>query len=477
MTGLRTELKSWRLPPLIHQVPRPIFSLHAVEEVERRFSSGDPKPPTQAELAQVWRQAKLSMDKRLGLADISRRQLNLIPWIMFERFDEHPPLADDQEFLKAFCRRVEAIGSGKAIVATVLAFLQHYPDHSPLFDEWRRAASHLLSSCGRPRCLRLSACAAKAGFFQTDGPRMLWQCIEESQKPVEELLGELCLSGPRARLGFVRAAFLAGTAKVFNSLERGNLRAEDLQRLFDFALDTENQGRRLRFDDPRCIRELAGSLLLPFAHGTPDPALKPLIQEFLLRHLGDPRLERGRWRNVCPEACGVMLSWLVVKTLEDFFRLLEYTAQGDEVAQRHWRSRKAFWTAYLKAGVIRDAWIVLSSLPDREASRRLGIQPEAYGRLERGPNVQPNHAVLILRIGQLLITDWSHNGMYRVWNLGGPNAQVAPQPYRRTYSRQQLVRNPDHEGRHSGNWQNRLAGYIADHTGIRLNQRDYMPHE
>lgn len=484
MTGLRTVLNSWCLPPLMQKVPRPIFTVRAAEDAERRLGGVEPKPAPQAEMAQVWHQAKRSMDKGLGLADISRRQLNLIPWIMFEHFDKHPPLANDKKFLEAFCRRVEAIGSGKAIVAAVLAFLQYYPVHSPLFDEWRLAASHLLSGCGRPRCHRLSACAAKAGFFRTDGPGTLWQCIEESQKPVDELLGELWLSGPRARLGFAKAAFRAGTTKVSNSLERGDLRADELQRLFDFALDTESQGRRLRFDDPECIRALAESLLLPFApfaRGTPDPALKPRIQEFLIHHLGDPRLNRGRWYNVSPEACRVMLSWLVAETLEDFFRLLEYTAQDDEVAQRHWRYRKAFWTAYLKAGVIDDAWIVLSQQLDHEASRRLGTRPEAYGRLKRGPNVQRNHAVLILRIGQLLITDWSHNGKYRIWDEGGLNAQVAPQPYLKSYTRDQLVRNPDHEGAHfgseSGSWQNRLASYIADHTGIPLNQRDYMPHE
>ena len=481
MTNLRTTLQSWHLPPLIQNVPRPSFTLRAKEEAERRLTGVDPKPPPSAELERVWRMVRRSMEEGRALSDIPKRQLDVIPWLMFARFDEQPPLADNRSFLLAFRLRIETTSSNRAVVASVLAFLQHYPRQSPTFNEWRQLVARLLSQCTRARCRRLSVCAADIGFFEEKGPEMLWQRLEESTRPIDEQLGEFCLSGPRAKAGFVEAAFVVATAQVRSALGTDHLQSEGLQRLLDFAIDTGDGVERLRFELPDHLRVLAESLLLPFAHGAPDPALKPQIHDFLMRHFGDPRLELGRWQNVSEEARNVILGWLVEESLEDFFRLLEYTARGDEVAQRHWRYRKAFWTAYLRAGVIRDAWVVLSPLLDYQAARRMGLQREDYGRLQRGQGVQKNHAVLILRIGQLLITDWSHNGKYRIWNEGTASGRPIPKPYRRTYSRQELVRDPDHGGSHhgseNGRWQAHLASYIAKQTGIRLGSRDYMPHD
>ncbi|MEJ5242384.1 MAG: EH signature domain-containing protein [Desulfomicrobiaceae bacterium] len=489
-TGLRTLLQTWRLPRLLCQ-PEPLVPIHtqrAREEIERRLTTVEPKPLKRIEIEEVWRAIKRTMAQEQACTELTKRELNAVPWVVFARFDQHPPLAEDFNFISFFYKCISSRGGSKAIVATVAAFLQYYPIHSPTFKAWKTKVSSLLNLYSTPRCQRLKDCASKVGFFEDDGPVRLWQYIQENQRPVQEILDELWLTGPRARLGFVQAAFFEATASVRGALEQGALREAGLQRLFDFALIAPEGARaervrpEPRFDSPDCRRELAESLLLPFAHGNRNPNLKPRIQEFLLRHLGDPRLDRRNlWRDVSEEARRIMLGWLVEETLEDFFRLLEYTAEGDAVARRHWRYRQAFWTAYLKAGVIREAWVVLGPGVDYQARRRLGLQQESYGQLHPGQNVQHNHAVLILRIGHLLITDWSHNGMYRVWNEGEPNARLAPKPYQRYYQRSQLVQNPDYYGRHysseNGGWQEKLASYIYQQTGIKLLRSDYMPHD
>ena len=106
------------------------------------------------------------------------------------------------------------------------------------------------------------------------------------------------------------------------------------------------------------------------------------------------------------------------------------------------------------------------------------LDRKAYGRFSRGTGVQNNHASLILRIGHLVITDWSHSGKYRVWDEGG-DATRPPGFYKPSYTRTQLVTNAGFDGSHIGSengvWQRRLAGYIRDKTGIQLALQDLMP--
>ena len=189
-------------------------------------------------------------------------------------------------------------------------------------------------------------------------------------------------------------------------------------------------------------------------------------------------MDRSRWQGVSEEAVRVVLSWLVAETLEDFFRLVEHTAKSDQTAKRHWRYRKAFWSAYLHAGVISDAWMVLASNVDADAQAVFDIDREAYGRFRRGTGEDRRHAALMLRIGHLLITDWSHTGKYRVWQENLSNASL-PSMYKALYAKFDLVKGADFEGSHyqaeAGGWQRILAAHICDKTGIQLSHRDYMP--
>lgn len=174
----------------------------------------------------------------------------------------------------------------------------------------------------------------------------------------------------------------------------------------------------------------------------------------------------------------MVLGWLVEDTLDDFFQLLEYTSQGDEVASRHWRFRKAFWSAYLRAGLIQDAWVVLAHEVDEEARHRLNMDRKGYGRFVRGGGFQKNHAVLIMRIGHLVITEWSHSGKFRVWNEGQTGTEP-PWFYQPRYTREQLISEASYEGSHGGSehgtWQRRLASYIHDETGIKFRDAALLP--
>ena len=223
---------------------------------------------------------------------------------------------------------------------------------------------------------------------------------------------------------------------------------------------------------------LAESLLIPYEKVDPSPSVQKVIQPFLLDAYGDPRTGHGAWHGVDVRAVSVLKSWLVTATLEDFFRLVRDICNRDASADRMWRYREAFWTAYLNKGVIGDAWVTLAEQSRLYARWLLGNEySNSYGELKSGYNVKPNHAVLILRIGDLVITEWSHSGSYRLWHTDDPNC---PKLYKQRYRREDLVTHPllarAHHGASNGTWQAQLAKEIAEREMIRIRPKDYMPH-
>jgi hypothetical protein len=183
----------------------------------------------------------------------------------------------------------------------------------------------------------------------------------------------------------------------------------------------------------------------------------------LLDTLGDPRLTGAqRWHGVDVRARAVMLRWLVTATLEDFFRLLEYAAKHDETAARHWKARKTFWSRYLHAGHIHDAWVALGPLTEIEARGFLSDESRTYAKLV-GSGVKPNHSVIIMRLGSLTITEWSHVGKFRAWYSDNKNP---PALHQRRYSRSRLIAHADKELSHFSGWQWKVADVIYQQTGL-----------
>ena len=102
-----------------------------------------------------------------------------------------------------------------------------------------------------------------------------------------------------------------------------------------------------------------------------------------------------------------MRRWLTRASLDLFFRLIDRHA-----LDRMWIYRHAFWLAYLERGAISDAWLALGGETFNEAKtiRDLG---GAYGRLRGG--VDTSQSALLLRIGPLVISEFTHIGKLRAW--------------------------------------------------------------
>ena len=86
-----------------------------------------------------------------------------------------------------------------------------------------------------------------------------------------------------------------------------------------------------------------------------------------------------------------------------------------------------------------------------------------YASLNTGYNVQQNHSAIIMRIGGLTITEWSHSGKFRAWRS---DARRFPKFYKSAYSRSDLVQDAEFEIAHYSGWQSRIADLIYYQTGV-----------
>jgi len=479
MTDLRDALSGWRdpfarLPPLA-----PTRTERAAKLIFQRFSDIGPKVPSQVDLEETYWTLGLVANEELDWMDIGRRDIRRTPWVFFESWNGEEPLLNHPDFVGSYLRHLGQAADGSAVMNLCQAFFRYYPRTSPLFGALRESIGKLLKQCRRPRCERLATCVQKYGLLNLDAPERVWRMIEDSELPITKCLEEAALVGPLARLGLVEVVFEKACASARTALRRrGAWSAQHLNRFFDLATE-EGAVSSLRFPGSAHRVGLIENLVLPLASPNSGTDLRDSVKAFILRCCGDPRLDRSQWQGVSSDAISIFYGWLVKDTLEDFFRLLEYAARSDTTASRHWKYRKAFWTAYLRAGVIQDAWVVLSPVLDREAKRLLRGNESAYGRLHRGSGVLPNHAVLVLRIGELVITEWSHTGKYRTWREGNRSADQIPAFYQSEYRRQDLTFQPDSEGVHfgaeRGSWQEKLSTYIRRRTGIRMRRSEWQP--
>lgn len=227
--------------------------------------------------------------------------------------------------------------------------------------------------------------------------------------------------------------------------------------------------------------KFADALLAPWLRRQAPDKIRSLLIEFFIRVYGDPRMEGNRqyqWRGVSPQALSVLMSWLAGDTLRGFMRVLERTA--DEI----WKYRQKFWMAYYDAGHIEEAWLALGSQAAWFAKKlQTDERGLGFGRLDSG--AMQNQSVLLLKIGQLVFTEWSHSGSMRAY---AADDRETPRLYEASYHGSELRaavsmdfhdgmnQNPQlaHMNSTGGTWQRKARDFIWAHTGIHLNDREIL---
>ncbi|WP_298672530.1 EH signature domain-containing protein [uncultured Sphingomonas sp.] len=269
----------------------------------------------------------------------------------------------------------------------------------------------------------------------------------------------------RRKGGLVTEAFIRACRAV--SRLRGREAVDGQRRLIGWARD---ESGALAY--ARAWPDLVDACLTPWTTNEPDNEHKVHLIETLERFGGgDPRVRPERWRSVVerfPDAYGLLLRWLTRASVLQFLDIVDRSLRESDV-KRMWSYRRAFWTSYLMGTgggpQIDAAWVAFGDDGARlatQAARESGDRSfAAFGRQE---DKSPQHAALIVRIGDLTIVDWSHNAKYNVWRKG---EKGVPALFKQAYRLGELYSAPlqeSHSAPANYAWQKKLARIIEGRT-------------
>ncbi len=431
----------------------------------------EPKDPKLEELKDVYDGIIKYYRENNGFIGISKRIIRKCPWVVFEGIDSNrPPLGEIKNLNVDLYKHIGKSGDSRAILSLAFVFLRIYPQKKIYFEKIRDFIALIVSKQTTLRGQRFAQQSQNYKLFTAEGPGKVASTIINIKQPISDTLTDCGLYGGCQQEGFIEEVFVQWINGISLSLKRAEYYKVDvsLQQLLDFSV-TKNS---LRFPNKRI--DLIEGMLLPFQINDPVPECKKYLRDFLLQHFGDPRFDKGSWGGVKDSALQIMFGWLTEIVLEDFFRLLDYSAKYDRDADRQWRYRKAFWSACLRNGLISKAWVALGRRVASNAVHFLDGKKNVYAEIS-GAGVQGHHAVLIMQMNNMIVTEWSHSGKYRFWH---ESRYGCPKLYQPSYDRDDVITQPDFEGSHysaqRGGWQTNVADYIRGQTGFNLPYKEYM---
>lgn len=452
-----------RRPRTANPLPEKPLIAHAARTLESRFGDGNgSQPPLPPDLPTLWKRldAAAQSNDYTALTDRDWRES---PWCFWLRAADAELLAQRPSFMRRYAQWLEPrqrkSDYRRLVQAWLLNFNRNNPPHS--------AATVILDACAKwPEWLWAQRHTAHALFNVEQGPTQLANQVLEEPRPVRDILNDRGLGEWLQTGGYAETAFAALLADLPRRLDANAnvVRTLDLvRRSLEWG---QNKNGGLQF--PKLQSQLAESLLLPWVRETPPKEIERMITDFLLKTLGDPRMERTRWSEVNDSAANVFKRWLTGATLEAFVRVIARVAETG-----HWKYRQAFWMAYYRAGHVLDAWVALGPTAKSMSRQFTDLQGQSAD-LIRPPLA--SHSVLLLRIGNLVVADWSHNGKCRIWRENDP---FCPALYQRGYKAGALQKASDfeiaHHGSATGNWQRQIHNHIRDMTSITLPPSSYMP--
>lgn len=392
-------------------------------------------------------------------ASVSERELRNACFCLWSTV---PPLAANTRFLDGYFGALRSVASRTATRLLMRAYFMHFDPKRPGV---REVAHHLEEAVGAWRWDWADHHQRYRLFTPDEAPRRVAEAALADGRPRHFLEG-LGLKGQLAGSPFSANCFRAAALTVGHRIE-DEPRTAIAKMLTEWA--TKEDGR-LAFYDER--DELAKALLVPWENNDPPDDLRAQLTQFFVDTYKDPRITPLAWEKVDDLAKNVLLRWLAKGSLEQFLQVVDKTAPGHQ-----WDYRRAFWSAYIDRGHVRDAWVAFGSSGQEYALRLARDTKDSnmsrFGRLNRP--YEGTQAVLLLRIGDLVVGDWSHNGTLRIWRHDN---QAAPSFYRRDYEAADLRKGSNFSRVHShpqGAWQADAAEFIRQHTRIRLARHEYMP--
>jgi len=347
----------------------------------------------------------------------------------------------------------------------VFVYIEKFNYEDPLFRRLSKHTSDLFLSPKFDNATGLVDFARALNLFDIyDGPKNTANSIAQSRRSFHDWIKIHDLWPSFGTSPFAEAAFIA----YLQSHDDFRRTTEFIDVLFEWGVIDH---KALRYTSSRI--KIAESLLLPWRNSQPNDGLKSKVMNFLLGHYGDPRLGKNLWHGVSAEAIGVLNSWINGRTLELFFKILQETA--DSI----WLYRQRFWTAYFKAGYIDEAWVALG--PDAAIVLKK-FDDSKQLKFANLIGSEASQSVLLIRMGQMIFCEWSHNGRLRAQRI---DSSLAPVLYKNFYESDDLrfqsldfnngqLQDPGlvHFSSSTGGWQDRARVFVLKQTGIKLTQAE-----
>jgi len=454
------EIESWNTPPAI----RESLLVKATNDITKVTIESDIEVPSKSSLMQVYNRLKMAFETK-DIDTLSRYDINHSPWVLFDQFDNDKALIKRWRFMSFYKKLTRDVDNYRFITAFYNAYLFSYPYKEKYIAEIQTHIKYLFNESKNRKVSRLSVEVLRRNTLDLNAHMAIIENIVRTGKIELELTMRGLLGGlSTSKFSLaVLSEYLSNFKSHINTSSFGQ-KMNMISNLIEFSELDE----KLRYPEFRI--ETANSILTSLHNIQIQPTVKDALKTFFLTHYGDPRVDLSGWHGVSDEARRVFQSWLVEKTMEDFFNLLSHVADTQSDSDRHWKYRKRFWNAYLKKGYIEEAWFALGNRAYEQAPNFIKGK-HSYSSLSGG---DARHSVLIMKIGDLILTEWSHSGSYRVWN----SSLNAPAFYEKHYNREDVIANCDHTGAHHGNesggWQERLSTHIRDLTGLKVAAKDYM---
>lgn len=299
-------------------------------------------------------------------------------------------------------------------------------------------------------------------FLPNMAPATIAKKLHDVNEELEMILRNINLS---TRSSVLFTSFLAAIHKEFCTRvsSKGELQNSKYPELMQWSEESSN----LNYQQNNY--ELLDALLVPWQDKEPPEELKNQIFDFILKHYKDPRVSKGNWISANEKTKSVFLKWITARSLEQFFSIVDNVAH-----EEHWNYRRKFWEAFKERGM--EVWVIFGPECARLSKQTFGAEL-SFAKFKNLSGITEKHACLVIRLGNLMIAEWSHNGACRIWNREDDNA---PKMYEKSYEVTKLKSITQgsagffaHTGSENYRWQKRIADYIYNHTNIRVNQTEY----
>ncbi|MBV1700625.1 MAG: hypothetical protein KGQ46_02250 [Hyphomicrobiales bacterium] len=402
-----------------------------------------------------------------ALADgqsLSIRDLRLAPWCLWA---SATPLSQKIDQVEKLLRQIVAADRRRAFRVLATVWMTYCRPGGLCVSRIGDFLVTYIQALGSPW---REAHQAFGLFSVALGPLGLAQIAMQGGLTPDEVLTALGFRDPSSYTHYRHEAFRLGFEQFARESSFEPIKRLDL--LKRWTLDAG----RLRIESLRAAAVAAA--LHPFEYDMPDKDIRDAYLDFILPWMKDPRIGKGSWIN-CDKAEAIVRRWLMEQSLRQFFEVV------DEVAEtEHWSYRRAFWNALYAKGYIDDAWVIFESSGAKQARNMFG-KDISFGRFSGG-SVQLGHSVLLLRVGPLVIAEWSHSSPCSIWdeneNERGPgfydrfySASDLKKAYQGSVSAENMARQGVfwHRGSDSFSWQKRVADYLHARRGIRMTTSDY----